>query len=116
MATRATTNQMANDAIEAAANYLTTKVEKHHKKHIKDEKHPKQGYDGYLQLTEECDCSEQKMEIEEGKKSPLMRSPVANRKVMRRDGVAEKNQLEPKLLKESLAAITKSHNMAEFNL
>ena len=105
-----------SNAIEAAANYLTAKVERRHKKHSKDDKNPKQGNDGYIQLTEECDCKEQKLEIEEGKKSPLMRSPVANRKVTRRDGVAEKNELEPKLLKESLACITKSHNMAEFNL
>ena len=111
-----TTDQMANDAIEAAANYLTTKVDRRHKKHIKEAKNPKQGGDGYTQLGEDCHCEEQKVEIEEGKKSPLMRSPVANRKNMRRDGVAEKNELEAKLLKETLSTITKSHNMVEFNL
>ena len=51
----ATGDQMAKDAIKVAANYLTTKVEKHHKKHtkhIKEGKDPEQGSDGYTLLTE----------------------------------------------------------------
>ena len=46
----------------------------------------------------------------------MMRSPVANRKCMRRDGVAETNEIEPKLVKETVLTLTKSHNMVEFNL
>ena len=107
---------LAADAIEAAANYLTTKVNRRHKKHKKEEEHAKQGGDGYSKLTEECHCEEEKLEIVEGKKSPLMRSPVANRKVMRRDGVAEKNETEAKLVRETLGAVIKSKNMVEFNL
>ena len=45
-----------------------------------------------------------------------MTSPFANREVKRRDGVAAKNDLEVKLVKESVKEIAVTSNMDEFNL
>ena len=60
-----TTDKMTTDAIEAAAKYLTTKVEKRHKKHVKDDG-KQQGNEGYSKIPEECLCDEQMADIEEG--------------------------------------------------
>ena len=103
----ATIGEKAMQAIEGTAAYLTMKVEKRHKKHAKEERKAKHGgnRDGKPKL--ECHCEKEKLKIEESKKSPFLESPIANRKVMRRNGVAEQSEAEPKLLKEALGAIMK---------
>ena len=35
-----------------------------------------------MRMQEQCECANLRVEIEEGMKSPLMRSPVADRKVL----------------------------------
>ena len=116
MASGGTDNKLADEAIEQAAKYLTTKVDKQHRKHSKEEKAPTKGDDGYLKLSNECHCEEEKQEIEEGRKSQLLRSPATNRKVMRREGVAEKNESEKKLVKEAVESIAVSSNLTDYNL
>ena len=97
----ATNAMLADDAIEVAATNLMLKVDKRHKKQCK--KCPMHQQPGYIKLPTKCQCEQEKLQIEEGKKSPIMRSPIGDRRVMRRDGVAEKNQFESKLLKESVS-------------
>ena len=111
-----TSAKMADDAIEAAAKYLTTKIEKQHKKHCKLEQCSKQGHPGYLRLPSLCQCEEEKLQIEKGKKSPMMKSPIADRRSRRRDGVAEMSDMEGRLVRGALEIILKTHGMAEFNL
>ena len=111
-----TSIEMANSAIEAAANFLILKIEKHHRKHIKEEKTTEQRYCEYIRLPRECQCEKQKLEVFEGKNSPLITSLIANRKVLRRDAVAERCEVESTLLRESLTNIKKTNNMVEMNL
>ena len=42
-----------------------------------------------------------------GMRSTLVRSPVADRKVIRREGVAERNEVERRLAKEAVIEIRK---------
>ena len=109
-------DNLAEEAIDQAAKYLSTKVDKQHRKHSKEKKSPTQGDDGYLKLTNDCQCEEEKVDIEEGRKSPLMKSPATNRKEMRREGVAEKNESEKKLVKEAVENVIKNTYLADCNL
>ena len=103
---------MADDAIESAADHLLSKVEKRHKKQIKECSVQQQP--GYLKLPTECRCEQEKLQIEEGKKSPIMRSPIGDRRVMRRGGVAEMSKMEGKLVKGALKTILKTQGMTEY--
>lgn len=54
--------------------------------------------------------------LEEGRKSPLIKSPVADRKFVRCQGVSEKNEIERHLVKETLKNCLKAENVLEYNL
>ena len=47
-------------------------------------------------------CKELDLQLEEGRKSPLLLSPGTNRKEVRREAVSEKNETERCLVTESL--------------
>ena len=51
-----------------------------------------------------------------GTSSPLLQSPVADRKFNRRDGVAEKNEVESQLIREALDTIKKNECFKQYNL
>ena len=104
--------KMTDDAIEATANHLISNVEKRHKRHVKACLMQQQP--GYLKLPAECQCQQEKLQIEEGKKSPIMRSFIGDRRVMRRDGVAEMSEMERKLVKGALRNILKTQGMTEY--
>ena len=58
-----------------------------------------------------------KDELEEGKCSSVIRSPRVDRIVQRREGVAAKNEIEGKLVKESVKALSRTTSLnVEFNL
>lgn len=90
-------------AIEIAAKTVKKKEEKRRKKNHCHHK-------GDL-----CDCDDVKLQIEEGKTSNVMKSPVLNRKFYRREGVAEKNKTERLLVKETVKVITKTTHINEYN-
>ena len=56
------------------------------------------------------------VELEEGRKSPLLLSPVTNRKNSRRESVFEKNEIERNLLKESLKKYMRNKHVARYDL
>ena len=55
-----------------------------------------------------CTCLYEKKEIQRSKKSPLISSSVTNRKVNRREAVAEKNEIERKLANVAVKILWKS--------
>ena len=57
-----------------------------------------------------------KSEIEEGKKSRVMKSSILDRNVERRKGIAAQNDTEKKLVKETVEVMVKTQNMKEYNL
>ena len=97
-----------DSAIEAAAEQINKKEEKKHKKHCNtcSKNHSKH---------ETCNCDDVKLQIEEGKDSKVMKSPQVNRKCERREGVAEKNETERKLVTETLRVIVRNTNMGDYN-
>ena len=52
-----------------------------------------------------CHCEDIKLQLEVGKESAVMRSPVKDRRMSRRGSVAERNETERKLVKETLKVI-----------
>ena len=103
---------LVEDAIVTAVDYLTTKIEKHHQKHCKNEKKSL----GCMKGTEICcKCDEMKSQIEGGSKSPLLSTP-SNRKLIRREGVAEQNETERLLTKEAVKVMAKTVNMAQHEI
>lgn len=77
-------------------------------KHQEEEKHNNK--DGTVKvevekskdlLPRKC-CNKLEEELKEGRNSPLLRSPVTNRKEERREGVAERNLTERSLVTKSL--------------
>ena len=116
------------EAIESAATYITKKEEKHHKKHNSgcNKKHSdsSNGFlnmesgSGYtkLEMEEQCHCKEVISQVEEGKRSRVMKSSIIDRTVQRRKGVAAQNETEKKLVKETVEVMVKTQNMKEYNL
>lgn len=94
-------------AIETAAHTINKKEEKRHKKHCQQAKND------YRHLP--CNCDDVKLQVEEGKASKVLKSPVMNRKAERREGVAEKNETERKLVKETVKVIVKSSHIDDYN-
>ena len=89
---------MYEEAVEIAAQHLKKKEEKNLKK--------KQQNNHY--------CV--KLQVEEGKFSTILKSPRVNRKFDRRQGVAEKNDTERKLVKECVKVLARTNNLDEINL
>ena len=128
---------MADLAVEIAAKTIEKRLENHHKKHCKrrnnndknsgknddnsnnsniSNKNSNDNNDENSQvLDEECTCGEARLNIEEGKTSPVIISPITNRKADRREGVSEMNNTERKLVKEAVKVVARSENMVEFN-
>ena len=115
------------EAIESAASYITQKEVKHHKKHKGscDKKHSTGSSDdsaesgsGYtkLEMDEHCHCKEAITQVEQGKRSRVMKSSIIDRNVQRRKGVAAQNDMEKKLVKETVEVLVKTENMKEYNL
>ena len=110
-----TNGKIADDVVEAAANSLVAKIEKRHQKHINEEqKYRMHQQPGYIKLPTECHCKKEKLEIEEGKKSPVVKSPITDRRTMRRNGVAETSEVEGKLVKEALEVMLRASNLTEY--
>ena len=128
--------------IEIAASTIKKKLEKHHKKYC-SKHHNRNSYTSndnlsdkitnincittttnnsnnnneYSQLLdEECTCGEARLNIEEGKTSTVIISPIMNRKAHRREGVSEKNNTERKLVKEAVKLVARSANMVDLNM
>ena len=124
-------NKPNDTAIDNAASHLIKKVEKRHKKHsdcdcqkmstreandpserrhkISHSERQRNGSRSTSKISQPCVCAMMEMmKIEEGTKSPLMRSPGSNRKVTRREGVAERNELERMLAREAVKEISKN--------
>ena len=95
-------------AIELAALEIKSKEKKSHKKTIV---HPK----GYEPMEHDC-CSELAVELAEGKKSPMLLSPVMNRKKDRREAVSEKNVTERSLVKQSLKKLIQDDNISKYDI
>ena len=111
----AKSSSIVERAIEAAASYLIKKVDNRHQKHSKRHQCPKQGINGYLRLPSKCECEKEKLQIEEGKTSSVMRSHNAERISRRRNGVAETCEMDRKLVRETLEVILKTNGMAAYN-
>ena len=127
--------QQYDEAIEIAADHLQRKETKHHRKqnHFIEQQQQQQGQkkqqkdqqqqqqqhqttSNHKKSYEENCCVGIKLEVEEGKTSPIIKSPMANRKLDRREGVAEKNNTERKLVKESVKVMARTTNLNDFNL
>ena len=106
------------DALEIAADDLQKKEEKNDKKkqlnhHLVDQQQEslKKGKKKQQQSRNFVN-----LQVKEGEVSKSYKSPRPNRKSERREGVAEKNDTEKKLLKESLKAMTRAENLNDFNI
>ena len=121
---------MSGDAVETAASILTQKVDKEHRKHnsstkqFQDQKRQSQGSRQSIKRTssyirrqqmveEECSCEEVKAEIEAGKTSSVMRvtEDRSDGLLRRREAIAERNDTERILTKETVKVLTKSSNV-----
>ena len=111
-------NKMAqcDEAVEMAAHHLQRKEEKQHKKHNNNHDHHHQQQKATTNDEQQCDCIGVKLKVEQGKDSTIIKSPMANRKWDRRQGVAEKNDTERKLVKECVKVMTRTTNLNDFNL
>ena len=113
------------EAIETAAYALNKKQTKKQAKkhcHLFKTTSPKTSPNGSPQDTNflgvggpGCKCGGLHVELQEGMESTVMKSPRMNRKSMRREGVAEKNETERKLVKETIKVILKGSNIDEYN-
>ena len=103
------------EAIETAAHSITKKESKkhNHKKHCHLFNFMKKETPNELNV--DCTCDGLRVELEEGMKSTVMKSPRMNKKSMRREGVAEKNETERRLVKETIKVILKENNIEEYN-
>jgi hypothetical protein len=96
-------------AIETAALTINKKEEKKHKKYCQLSK--TKDYN----KRDVCNCNDVKLQLEEGKESTVIKSPLMNRKFQRREGVAEKNETERKLVKETVKVIIKGSHIDDYN-
>ena len=118
---------MSDEAVEAAASALYQKVEKEHRKHSTTVKPQKKYSTGSRQaqkkisstgrqhpvLQEQCNCDHIKAEIEASKKSSMMvKNEIGDdKRFKRREAVAEKNETERILTKETLKVLSKKSSV-----
>ena len=95
--------------IEHAALSIKEKEKKKHKKTTHNK--PKD----YESIGTEC-CEELNAELNTGKKSPMLLSPVLNRKAERREAVSEKNCTERTLVRESVKKLIQDENVEKYGL
>ena len=110
--------EMIEEAIESAARHIKKKETKQHKKHVAGESHNHSKLHrggGYGKL-EQCSCEIVSKEVEEGKRSKVLKSSIIDRTLERRKGVAEHNDTERKLVKESVEVMVKTQNMKDYNM
>ena len=101
-----------NDAIETAVHCIRKKEsKKHHKKHC----HLFKRKPSAAKVGQRCSCNEMQLELQEGKESKVIKSPRMNRRSVRREAVAEKNETERKLVKETIKVVLKGSNIDEYN-
>ena len=118
------------EVINNAASYLIKRVKDRHKHHISCGKclkkmtegdisevmirHHKVNHNDRYRISNKlvkslsCTCLAESIEIQEGKKSPLVSSPDSNRRIHRREGVAERNGSERRLTKVAVKEMTRS--------
>ena len=116
---------MSDDAVETAASIVTQKIDKEHKRHSL-KKTSQQTRSGSTkrhgstklqqQLSEQCDCSHLKIELEEGMKSPMIEKRTSGTINDRRQAIAEKNETERILTKETVKVMAKNSGFQTFNL
>ena len=106
--------KMTQEAIEAAAHYLTEKIEKQHKRCCKEKNYQNGRFSRYFRIPSECQCEKEKLQIYEGK-GLLLKSQTANRRSERRSGFAETSSVDRKLLKTTLKIILKTQALALYN-
>ena len=102
------------EAVEIAANHLRKKEEQICKKthNHEDQQQLQQDRSQKSQQRKQIyKCV--RLEVEAGKSSTILTSPKADRKFDRREGVAEKNDTEQKLVKESVKVVTISKILKE---
>ena len=124
------TDTPPEEVIDNAASYLIKKIEGRHRSHTNCEKCIQKMMEGDFDKTTNqqhnvhrkernhksnkvvrsasCSCLDERTEIQEGTKSPLVSSPDVNRRFQRREGVAERNQLERRLAKVAVKEMRKS--------
>ena len=124
---------MLEDTINLAAMQLETKEEKQHRKtcpHIHKQQQQQQQqqqqhhvkepttshHHQHLRSSECHNCSRLRTEMEVGKSSPMIRSPIPDRKLSRREAVAERNDTERKLVKECVKVAARTNNLNDFKL
>ena len=96
------------NAIEYAVAGIKGKEEKRLQKLMKKEKSAKQLCKDY--------CKELDTELEEGRKSPMLLSPVINRKDNRREAISEKNTTERCLVKEAVKRLAQEEHIAKYKI
>ena len=102
-----------DEAVEIAARRLEKKEEKLQKKLSLSQKQQTK----HENCTSKCDSNNNmKLKVEEGKDSTIIKSPLTNRKFERREGVAEKNDTERKLVKESVKVMARTTYLNDYNL
>ena len=125
---------MSDKAVEAAASILYQKIEQEHRKHSTASKHAqlqKKNSTGSNQLQKkvsscsmqhpvlqkQCSCEEVKAQIEAGKKSSVIMTGEhrCDKLRSRRAAVAEKNETERILTKESVKVLAKNTSMGSIN-
>ena len=111
-----TMTDLVEDAINVAAAFVKQKEQKKEAKKLKKTKSNNKC------ASETCEDGEGKsceivMEIEEGKKSSLLRSvEISDRERERRRGVMATNETEKALVKETIALMKMRENFQQLNL
>ena len=86
-------HKMGEEAVINAADNLTSKIDKKHRKHDKkslNKSHKcEAGKNNKLDIG--CQCEDEKLNIKGGMKSSIFASPTLHRKFSRREGIAEQN-------------------------
>ena len=121
MAAKATEDpSIAEGVIVSAVDQLTMKIEKQHQKHCKKQKKSTGCFKNRVAVEEplstECNCMKLKSNVEGGRNSPLISSPVTNRKSRRREGVAEQNEQERSLTREAVKEMAKVVNLEQYDI
>ena len=106
-----------DEVVITAAELLTSKVEKQHLKHCnRKEKKYKLSCLCCQDHEHLCECEEKMLKLEDGKKSPVFMTPPINRRISRREGVAETDEADRRIAKEAVKALAMTNNLAELEI
>ena len=103
-----------DEAIETATLNLKKKLEKAHMKHNSVEKgKTKEPPMSLLKIDiKNCSlCQKMEVELESGRRSPIVMSPTTSAKFQRRRGVSERSAIEGQLVREAMKVVSVNENI-----